>query len=562
MALDVAAAAAAAATVRTPSSNIPASFCTMATKPCAHELAGCLLTLSVHHRDAPTTVVCDTHTKEYILSLVPAPRLELHFVVELDEYTELNRNEMVKRGIWTRFQMFKARSVECALERASDTLFIDCDTIVLDKFDDIDATKQLGISPQFIQKKNVDETGYYNGGFLWTNQTSLPTQWRKYSQTSRYFDQAAIEDLAREYPYFEFGENYNLQAWRFILGVEPAGKLASYIRAEKGKIMYKDAPLKFIHTHFSDGRFSMFNKFMIQKLMEAKCYRELACIFRVINNAWVITIPKQPLPGIWHHTNDSYRELAKFASIRKEGGLTLKETSNRNCWLEPNIALYDRDTLEWINKDCLEASVLYLGNGSMEVEGEKLRNAGINVRPWIYWPRYPMRVELFVFKNPRHSYSARKLDTIFVGNFENSVQEKYRCKSGHDWAAVLSEYHCTAGRRHKFTPEEYLEKLHSSRFGLCLRGYGSKCHREVELMALGTIPLITPEVSISSYMEPPVEGLHFIRVNSPEELLAKTREISAEKWEEMSRACVEWYMRNVHSSNFWNNTISHILYDA
>ena len=43
--------------------------------------------------------------------------------------------------------------------------FLDSDIIILDKINNIDKTKELGVSPQFIQK-NVDETGYYNGGML------------------------------------------------------------------------------------------------------------------------------------------------------------------------------------------------------------------------------------------------------------------------------------------------------------------------------------------------------------------------------------------------------------
>jgi hypothetical protein len=406
----------------------------------------------------------------------------------------------------------------------------------------------------------VRETGYYNGGMLWTNQKSLPERWRFHTIGSRYFDQASIEDLVREFSHFEFGENYNLQCWRFILGVEPTERIIGYLNIVDNKVMYKDHPLKFFHTHFNDARFSKFNNFMIEKLIAAKCYRELACIFRVINNAWVITIPKQPLPGIWRHTNDSYRELAKYSTIKKSD-VELKETTNGNCWLQPNLCLYDRDTLLWIVQDCVDSSVLLLGNGSMEDEGEKLKKAGVNVRPWVYWPRNPIKLEYFMFKNPRQGYSARKIDTIFIGNFENSVQAKYRANNTHKWEDVLSEYHCTAGPIHKFTPQQYLEKLHSARFGLCLRGYGSKCHREVELMAVGTVPIVTPEVTINSYMEPPIEGIHYIRANTPAELTSKISTISPDDWEHMSHACFEWYMRNVHTSNFWNNTISHILYD-
>ena len=108
--------------------------------------------------------------------------------------------------------------------------------------------------------------------------------------------------------------------------------------------------------------------------------------------------------------------------------------------------------------------------------------------------------------------------------------------------------------------EEYLNKLRNSKYGLCLRGYGSKCHREVELMAFGTVPIITSEVSIDSYMDPPQENKHYIRCNTPENLKEILSNISKEKWEIMSNNCYEWYERNVHSKTGFKNFLSNILY--
>ena len=138
------------------------------------------------------------------------------------------------------------------------------------------------------------------------------------------------------------------------------------------------------------------------------------------------------------------------------------------------------------------------------------------------------------------------------------MQQKYR-QTNHDWASVLDEFHCTAGHKQKFTQEEYLMKLRGSRFGLCLRGFGSKCHREVELMAFGTVPIVTPEVSIKDYMDPPVENVHYLSVTSPEDLKEKVANISEEQWEKMSKACFSWYQRNVHSNNCWENMLTNIL---
>jgi hypothetical protein len=170
-----------------------------------------------------------------------------------------------------------------------------------------------------------------------------------------------------------------------------------------------------------------------------------------------------------------------------------------------------------------------------------------------------MILEKILKENPILNWDQRTTNCLFIGNFENSVQQKFRV-THHNWESVLDEYHCTAGQNHKFTQQEYLMKLRNSKYGLCLRGYGSKCHREVELMAFGTVPIITDNVSIDSYYDPPIENTHYFKVKNPDELKNLINTVPKEKWINMSKSCYEWYQRNVHSNNSWNNMIKYILY--
>ena len=80
-------------------------------------------------------------------------------------------------------------------------------------------------------------------------------------------------------------------------------------------------------------------------------------------------------------------------------------------------------------------------------------------------------------------------------------------------------------------------------------------------MAFGTVPIITPEVEINSYINPPQENIHFIRVSNSNEYKEKIENISQEKWSNMSNSCIDWYENNVNSKNAWNTTISNILYN-
>ena len=78
-------------------------------------------------------------------------------------------------------------------------------------------------------------------------------------------------------------------------------------------------------------------------------------------------------------------------------------------------------------------------------------------------------------------------------------------------------------------------------------------------MALGCVPLITPEVSLS-YSDPLVEGVHYHRVASPDDV-ARLRQTSDE-WRRMSDACRAWYARSVHSAATMASTLASVLYSG
>ena len=106
---------------------------------------------------------------------------------------------------------------------------------------------------------------------------------------------------------------------------------------------------------------------------------------------------------------------------------------------------------------------------------------------------------------------------------------------------------------YKYTQEEYLDLLRKSRFGLCLPGYGPKCNREIELMALGVVPIITPGVDLT-YFNPLVDGIHYVYVESPEELKSVIEKITESKWVEMSESCLDWFEDNCSVLGSFNTT--------
>ena len=538
----------------------PSSFCTMCTHTCYFEFIGLAYSLSIHHPGAKFYCMLDTKTKKELDNLTLKPNLNIIVKVELDKYTGLNRQKMEQMNIIKEFWNNKADIMSYALQYEKDTIFLDSDVFIVNPINCIDHSKELGLSPHYIRKSNTDEVGYYNGGCVWTKNKDVPLCWKKYTVNSRYVDQASLEDVAIDYKdsMFEFGEELNYMPWRVLLANNQKEEIQK-ININNNQVNISNKPLSFLHTHFHDQRFIQVNNIFINALRKLKRYKELLVIDRIINKNWTIKIPKQPQQGIWNHKNDSFRELAMLYK-KNNSDVNIELIDNGHCWLGNHILLYDRPTHEWFNQDLANTSLILLGNGDINKEGQLLKQNNLNVKPWIFWPRRPFIMEKYLETNKTKSYNERTIESIFIGNIENNVQNQYR-NSDYNWENVLDIYHCTQGTQHKFSQEQYLEQLANAKYGLCLRGYGSKCHREVELMALGTVPIITESVCIDSYMDPPQENIHYIRCNNPENLQTLLSNISQEKWEAMSNNCYNWYQKNVHSKNSFNNFLTNILYN-
>lgn len=542
----------------------PSSFCSICTHSAAFELVGLLLSLSIYHPGSPMVIISDSRTKYMIEEITPQPNLNIKWLIMLNKYSNHNRTSMEQQGIFGEFLNFKAIAIQQALMDYSDTLLLDTDIIVTGVISSIDKSKDLGVSPHYMKKEATDKYGYYNSGMLWTKHPEVSKDWIEFNKTSRFFEQAAVEDLAKKYSHFCFGENYNIQGWRIYH--HPEGKdafMKNFGYNDKiQQVFYKNAQVKCIHTHLRDKTFGEFNNLFFRYFQMAKMYKILAIMFRVIHDKWILRIPKQPMSGMAHHTNDSYRELVFLMEKNYKDVKVYEDPNTIHCWLAPTISLYDRDTLQWYNDEMKNASFLLIGNGNVKIDRPIIHKnqPTLQIHPWIYWPRRPSILEELITNEDTLYYDERPIESIFIGNYENAVQKEHRTKD--DWSEVIEEFHCTSGSQHKFTPREYLEKLGQAKYGLCLRGYGSKCHREVELMAFGTVPIVTPDVCIDSYLNPPQENVHYIRVDCPADLRGKIDAVDKKTWEKMSDACFDWYQDNCMSDRAWDLTIRKILYDT
>jgi hypothetical protein len=260
----------------------------------------------------------------------------------------------------------------------------------------------------------------------------------------------------------------------------------------------------------------------------------------------VRTPPKSMKFGFFGHKGDSFREMidlwVEYGFVERK-----EDPSLTHCFLG-DVLLYDRPTWAWLNKASdkeKDYSLCLAGNPD---PSEKPR-----AKPWIFWPREPRLVEEMA-KIPRKSYEARQDTMVFYGRIENADQGQWR-QDISGWKMACAKFSMQQGKEpYTLKPREYLEALQNSKYGLCIRGYGPKCNREIELLAMGTVPVVTNGVDISDYAEPLIDGTHVLCVSDHEDAMQKICKISEEKWLEMSEAGFQWWKRNCSVEGSWETT--------
>ena len=260
----------------------------------------------------------------------------------------------------------------------------------------------------------------------------------------------------------------------------------------------------------------------------------------------VRTPPKSMKFGFFGHKGDSFREMidlwVEYGFVERK-----EDPSLTHCFLG-DVLLYDRPTWAWLDKASdkeKDYSLCLAGNPD---PSEKPR-----AKPWIFWPREPRLVEEMA-KIPRKSYEVRQDTMVFYGRIENADQGQWR-QDISGWKMACAKFSMQQGKEpYVLKPREYLEALQNSKYGLCIRGYGPKCNREIELLALGTVPVVTSGVDISKYAEPLVDGTHVLCVSDYQDAMEKICKISEEKWAEMSEAGFQWWKRNCSVEGSWETT--------
>jgi hypothetical protein len=214
----------------------------------------------------------------------------IHIQTALHPYENLTRQMMEqtqsKKGLSNLFHDFtqeKCDLVEWALQclpefdKARGVLFCDADIFWLSGLPSIHQGKTLGLSPHMIRKHDENLYGTYNAGILWTNNLQMPSIWREACKHSRFFEQAALEEVRARTAgdeVVEFEAQINYGWWRLYQSstpLEEQKKRWSLFRNTSGLhsgLCLDGQPVCCIHTHWKTNDFvtQSFNKFIAEKL--------------------------------------------------------------------------------------------------------------------------------------------------------------------------------------------------------------------------------------------------------------------------------------------------------
>ena len=264
-----------------------------------------------------------------------------------------------------------------------------------------------------------------------------------------------------------------------------------------------------------------------------------------VNTKPLLILPEQPEGSFFGHAGDSFRELARMWMVK--GYVKIVEDKHaHHVWLHGigNTLLYDRPTYEWLEQSPPDERVY-----KKALFGNPAPPSG--AKSWSFWPRRPAIVEeMSTTAAPATPFGERAQTLVLYGRIENATQKKRRPLN---WAAACSEFVMPVGgdKAYPFSQREYLEKLTEAKFGLCLPGYGWKCHREVECMAMGCVPIVTPDVDMKNYANPPVKDVHYFVAATPEEARRLASTTDEETWTKMSAAGRAWWKENCSCDGMW-----------
>jgi hypothetical protein len=276
---------------------------TLVTEPALEDFEILLFTLALWNSPKPRLyVLTDSATKLRIVSAVAKyySGAQVNLKTGLDKYTSLNRTEMERRPGETYATLFgdftaeKTVLMDWALASEPDgVLFCDADICHLAPLPQLPDSCSLALSPHSIRLGDEAKYGKYNAGYLWIQDPALVVRWRTLCASSRFFEQACLEDLATSVPsefLYEFPIHVNYGWWRMWQGrlshTEQQKAWGFFRGTECCGLTVNGSPLQSVHTHWrekKDPPTRAFNEWVLEKLRKLASVKKTKQLLAVLD---------------------------------------------------------------------------------------------------------------------------------------------------------------------------------------------------------------------------------------------------------------------------------------
>jgi hypothetical protein len=257
-------------------------------------------TLELWHPDAVLYVYADSET---VVTKTPKSGALNVKQTALDKYKGKRRSEMEATPGETYDSLFKEYTYEKAnvlrwMFEAQPTLkttgawFMDADILHCAPLPVIPESATLALSPHYIRAADESKFGHFNAGYMWLKDPVLIDIWKVAGHSSRFFEQAALEDVARAAgsAAYSFPPSVNFGWWRMFqspFSPPDQQKKFSVYRPDPGiGLRYDGQTLQSIHTHWYQRDSSAthaFNQWFVNMSQILKAHKPMQQFIRILN---------------------------------------------------------------------------------------------------------------------------------------------------------------------------------------------------------------------------------------------------------------------------------------
>ena len=256
-----------------------------------------LFTLDLWNSPAPTLYIYTDETTDKEVKKISYSG-KIHTKIALNRYSTLNRRQMERmpgthyKTLFADFCAEKPSLMKWAMETSSQgVLFNDADICHLAELPEIPDNTQIALSRHMIRTYDEAKYGQFNAGFLYLQTPFLTERWLAACKTSRFFEQACLEDLA-DGSHYEFPIQNNYGWWRMFQSDHSSDlqkKAWSILRKNDSYsgILVETQPLRSIHTHWQEREDAVtrsFNLFVFEYLKKLTSMKKTKALLHKIES--------------------------------------------------------------------------------------------------------------------------------------------------------------------------------------------------------------------------------------------------------------------------------------